>query len=68
MTAQTQLATEPKSDAVVEQKIQKLKELYADAPELGKAALENGLANIKQELSNSHNSREAKRRRRARVR
>lgn len=50
MAMQTKSATEPKSDSV-DQKIQKLKELYADAPELGKAALENGLANIKQELA-----------------
>src|SRR5262245_29093470 len=47
----TQTATEQKSDAVVGQKIQKLKELYADAPELGKAALENGLAMVTKELA-----------------
>jgi hypothetical protein len=35
----------------VEQKIQKLRELYADAPELGKAALENGLPNLRRELA-----------------
>jgi hypothetical protein len=50
MATQTQLATEPKSDAVVEQKIRKLRELYADAPELGKVALENGLPALRQEL------------------
>jgi len=44
MATQTQTATEPQSDAVVDQKIQKLRELYADAPELGRAALERGLA------------------------
>src|SRR5689334_2216455 len=51
MGTQAQTATAPKSEAVVAQKIQKLKELYADAPELGKAALKNGLANIEQELA-----------------
>ena len=51
MATPTQTATAPHSDAVVEEKIRKLKELYADAPELGKAALDNGLANIKQELA-----------------
>jgi hypothetical protein len=51
MATQTQTATEPQSDAVVEQKIQKLRELYADAPELGRAALERGLADLKRELS-----------------
>jgi len=51
MATQTQSATQPKSNSVVEQKIQKLRELYADAPELGKAALEKGLANLRQELA-----------------
>ena len=51
MAPQTQLATEPKSDAVVERKIQKLKELYADAPELGRAAFEKGLPDLKRELA-----------------
>ena len=51
MATQTQTASEPQSDAVVEQKIQKLRELYADAPELGRAALERGLADLKRELA-----------------
>jgi len=34
MATPTQTATAPHSDAVVDQKIRKLKELYADAPEL----------------------------------
>ena len=51
MAAQTQLATESVSDAVVEQKVQKLRELYADAPEVGRAALKNGLPMITQELA-----------------
>ncbi len=42
MTTQTATEDRPKQVAV-EQKIQKLQELYADAPELGKKALENGL-------------------------
>jgi hypothetical protein len=46
MATQTQLATEPKSDAVVEQKIQKLREAYADAPEMGRVALDK----VKDEL------------------
>ena len=36
---------------VVQQKVQRLRKLYADAPELGKVALEKGLANLKQELA-----------------
>ncbi len=51
MATQTQTATDPHSDVVVEQKIQKLKELYADAPELGKVALEKGLHDLKRELA-----------------
>jgi len=51
MATQTQTATEPQSDAVVEQKIHKLRELYADAPELGRAAFERGLPDLKRELS-----------------
>ena len=37
MATQTRSATEPKSDAVVQQKVEKLRELYADAPEVGKS-------------------------------
>ena len=38
MQTQTQTAIAPKQDQSVEQKIQKLRELFADAPELGKSA------------------------------
>jgi hypothetical protein len=51
MATQTQIATTPQNEAVVEQKIQKLKELYADAPELGKVALEKGLPDLRRELA-----------------
>ena len=46
MQTQTQL-----EDDRVEQKIQMLRELYADAPELGKVALQKGLDNLKRELA-----------------
>ena len=59
MATQTQTATEPKSDAVVEQKIQKLRELYADAPELGRVALEKGLPNLKRELAAARGTQNA---------
>jgi len=42
MQTQTQL----ERDRLVEQKIQKVKELYADAPELGRVALEKGLPDL----------------------
>ena len=51
MATQTQLATESKTETLVEQKVQKLRELYADAPELGRVALEKGLADLKRELA-----------------
>ena len=38
-------------ELVVEQKVQKLRELYADAPELGRVALENGLPALKREMA-----------------
>jgi len=50
MTTQKPMTPDPERDARVEQKIRKLKELYADAPELGKVALENNLPGLKQEL------------------
>jgi hypothetical protein len=49
MATQTQEATE--QDRIVEQKIQKLRELYADAPELGRMALEKALPDLKRELA-----------------
>ena len=47
MTTQPQTPTGPEQDLVVEQKIQELRELYADAPEMGKTALENVLRDLK---------------------
>ena len=41
MTTQGETATAPEPGQTVEQKIQKLRELYADAPEVGKQALQN---------------------------
>src|SRR5262245_19233345 len=50
MATTTPTSTRPAQDQV-EQKIQKLRELDADGPEVGKAALENGLSDIKGELA-----------------
>jgi hypothetical protein len=47
MQAQTQL----EKDRIVEQKVQKVKELYADAPELGRVALEKGLLDLTREFA-----------------
>jgi hypothetical protein len=51
MTTQTATSDKPKQGMTVEQKIQKLRELYADAPEIGKAALENGLSMLTEALA-----------------
>jgi hypothetical protein len=49
--SQIQGATASKQNQNVEQKIQELRELYSDAPELGKVALEKGLPDLKGELA-----------------
>jgi len=41
MTTQPETATASEPDQTAEEKIQQLRELYADAPEVGKTALEN---------------------------
>jgi len=51
MATKAQSSTEPKSDAAIDQKIQELRQLYADAPELGRVALEKGLPDLKRELA-----------------
>src|SRR5437868_4558638 len=51
MATATQVATEPKRDGILEQKLQTMRELYADAPEVGKAALKNGLHMLTEELA-----------------
>ena len=43
----TQTLTKPKQDQSVDKKIQQLRELYADAPELGRAALERLIGSVK---------------------
>src|ERR1700754_5068093 len=43
----TQTAITPQSDQIVEKKIQRLRELYADAPEVGRAALETLISALK---------------------
>jgi hypothetical protein len=43
MATESSTATEPGHDLVVEPKISRLRKLFADAPELGKKALENVL-------------------------
>jgi len=51
MAMQTQTSAASKQDLSVEQKIQQFRELFADAPELGKKALENALHELKSQAS-----------------
>jgi hypothetical protein len=51
MATQTATADTTHQDLTVEQKLEKLRELYADAPEIGKAALKNGLRMLTEELA-----------------
>ena len=51
MATQTPSVTTPKGEAAVAQKIQTLRELYADAPQLGRDALEKAMPNLKRELA-----------------
>ena len=51
MATQTQALAGSEQEFAVEQKIEELRELYADAPEVGRVGLENGLADLKGELA-----------------
>ena len=51
MDTQAQVQTGPEQDPVIEQKIQQLRELYADAPEVGRVALENVLQELTSQAS-----------------
>src|SRR5678815_5832133 len=51
MQPKTQIPTGTEQEKIVEQKVQKVKELYADAPELGRIALEKGLPNLTREFA-----------------
>ena len=47
----TETVTTPEQDQTTESKIQKLRALFADAPEVGKKALENALHELKSQAS-----------------
>ena len=51
MTTETSTATEPGQDLTIEQKISQLRELFADAPEVGKTALEKVLSRLTSDAS-----------------
>jgi hypothetical protein len=50
-TAQTQVEAGSEQSADAQQKVQKLRDLFADAPELGKKALESVIAELKSQVS-----------------
>ena len=51
MSTQTLTATKAEQEQAVEEKIQQLRELFADAPEVGKKALENALRELSSQAS-----------------
>jgi hypothetical protein len=51
MATQPQTDTRPERDETAEQKIEQLRELFADAPEVGKRALENVLQRLSSDAS-----------------
>jgi len=51
MATPTETATAPEQGQTVEEKIQQLRELFADAPEVGRRALENVLAELTAQVS-----------------
>ena len=53
MPTQTQTAIKPKQDQSAQEKIQELRELFADAPEVGKKALENVLKQLTSQVANT---------------
>jgi hypothetical protein len=51
MTTDTSTATAPEQDRIVEEKISQLRELFADAPEVGRTALEKVLSRLASDAS-----------------
>jgi hypothetical protein len=51
MATETTTATGPEQDLTAEEKISRLREIFADAPEVGKKALENVLRELTSQVS-----------------
>jgi hypothetical protein len=51
MTSPTQTATSPEGSRTAEEKVQEVRELFVDAPEVGKKALENVLGELTSQVS-----------------
>ena len=52
MITETQTSTTAEKEQTVEAKVQQLRDLFADAPELGKKAIENALQTLESQASN----------------
>jgi hypothetical protein len=59
MATQPAAMERPTQGLTIDEKIRRVKELYADAPEIGKAALQNGLATLTRELGAPSNAQTA---------
>src|SRR6267142_4038953 len=59
MQAKTQKTTEPGVNPAVEQKIQKLREIFADAPQMAKTALENKIRDLASHMSEPRSQMES---------
>ena len=57
MTTQTQTLARPESDPTVEKQIQQLREMFAEAPLVGKKAAENALLELTSQVSKTPASR-----------
>jgi hypothetical protein len=59
MQAKTQTSTEPLTNPPVEEKIQKLREVFADAPQMAKTALENKIRDLASHMSEPRSQMES---------
>jgi hypothetical protein len=59
MTTQTATANRSKQDSATEQKIQKIRDVFADAPQMAKTALENRVRDLASHMSESRSRMES---------
>ena len=59
MQTQTQTSTEPSTNPAVGEKIQKLREIFADAPQMAKTALENKIRDLASHASEPRSQMES---------
>jgi hypothetical protein len=59
MVTKAPVRNEQQSDLTIEQKLQKVRELYADAPEIGRTALENNISGLRREIAEATGTQRA---------